>query len=331
MTSFSAFIDVGRIHVSGFGAFLALSGTAMTVASAPPQLLVMSVFAGLAVNYLAFAANNLADVDVDRLDPSRRHSPLVSGSITARGVWASIVTLASVGTLGALSVSVRASTVFALLSSATVVISYYQKRGNPVIFDMAYACVFPAVLLFGWLSTGDRPPSASVACLAVGVAVLGLQMNLCGNLKDLEFDRTTRFRTLTQLTSTRVDGSGLVRSPGALVAYGLGLQVVYGAVVASAGILAFPNPWIAGPLVLVSVITIAVATVSLKRLLLGLQPINGRGNMRFLWLNVVTFIVLTLAILGATAPAVSPVALSVLVLPALLRFLIGKRLEQSRG
>lgn len=321
-----ALADVGRIHVSGFSMFLATSGVGMTVGPADPGLIILSIYVGFTVNHMAFAANNIADLDVDRHDPSRQRSPLVAGATSPGAVRASIGMLIVLGVACAMAISCRAAVIFVLISVVTLAVSAYQKRGNPVLLDLAYAAIFPAVLLYGWLSVGAGQLSTSTLLAALALAVLALQMNLCGNLKDLEFDRSTRFRTIAKLTQTRVDSNGRVRASGGLIAYALLLQLLYG--VSSVFVIAPNSPASFWAAFYATIVVGLFSTIALIRLLLGVDSIDRRGNMKFLWLNVCSFLLVVNVMTWQLTPGVALIALIALVAPALLRLLVARQVDR---
>ncbi|WP_438854536.1 UbiA family prenyltransferase [Agromyces sp. M3QZ16-3] len=325
-----ALMDVGRFHASGFGIYLGLSGVTLLVRD--PSLIeyVAAGFIGLTVNHVAFAVNNLSDRDVDACDPRRRYSPLVSLQTTPLRAWASVA-IASVAAIGfALSIYSPGAIYVSLLIGMTIGVSWFQKRTNPWLMDFAYACIFPLTLLVASfvVPLGARLGVPWAVCLAL--AALALQMNLCGNLKDLTFDSATRFRTIAKETGSRVDASGRMVLTPQFAAFAIGLQVIF-----YLSLILGQLDWKAdssiGIIVGVALIAgcAALSSNDLAKLVRGRSVPNSRGNERFLWLNVIIYVgIVSAHILGISVIGFS-VGLIALILPAVLRRYVGPASPRS--
>lgn len=309
-------LELGRFHTAGFAIFLVIAGVDAARDDAPAALLATFGIVAACVNHVAFAVNDLADQDVDRLDPRRAGSPLVAGRLTRAAAFWSVIfaggvaVVTATGTARAELVTGGATWWTAGLVLMTAVVSYQQKRWNPLVMDMLYACVFVLSLLLVWLCTSSAERLPFDWAVPIALFALALQMNLCGNLKDLETDRGTRFRTVSLEFGARITDAGQVRFGARLTGYAWMLQAMF-----TLGIvIAVPRT----PLMLsIVVVAVGCSTVLLARLTAGRTAMHERGNAGFLWVNALTFLVLVSGRVGGSLLA-SAGMFAVFVAPALL-------------
>ena len=254
---------------------------------------------GIALNHAAFAVNNISDLDQDRMHPKRRLSPLVSGVLRTRDAWISvaIVLLLSLG-LYFIFTKNNIFSVGALIGLFlfTCSVSYYQKRAkSPLFMDILYSLVFVFCLNFAALPDGysDINPAVGVS---VAMAALALQMNQCGNLKDLEQDRQTRFQTIALQFGVKIKSGRLQATPSFAI-YSWILQAAFFAAIFS--LLGLVPHMPERLLLATAVCMVALAScLVLYRLLKGVTNVSLRGLEAYLILNCLLFVAFSLLVIS---------------------------------
>ncbi|WP_309226564.1 UbiA family prenyltransferase [Streptomyces lunaelactis] len=244
------FSRLTRIHAAGAAAFVYPLGPLLaTGGDVSPAVLLTVSGLGLLTHTYGCTVNDLADLDSDRRNPTRRRSVLVSGAISVRSArLAMMVQLAAAVVLTFLTLIIgEPSWVFAvgtlaLLASITLSNTYQKRRvAHPLIMDALFGLNMgiPALLCCAVVARWDPVPAALVA-LAFGLHMVLLNV-VAGNLKDLDHDRavgddTTAIRLGVRLTDARL----LIPTPSYLTL--LCLLTSASAVSLFALVLAAPSP-----------------------------------------------------------------------------------------
>jgi 4-hydroxybenzoate polyprenyltransferase len=164
-----------------------------------------------------FVLNDLVDLPRDRANPKRSRRPLVAGRISSRVALGLSVSfpLAALMIAAASDWPATAEESFAAVLIVGAYVNIYQKMtGRPLLMDLVHAtamaspipicslAVLHGVTLLAWSAT-------------VALFLLALQLNsIVGNLKDLEPDRRTGFRTVALAFGATLAPDGTLR-PGA--------------------------------------------------------------------------------------------------------------------
>jgi 4-hydroxybenzoate polyprenyltransferase len=217
--------DFGRLTAAG----LALSGVAIGYASAGAPLRVWRLtgllLIALAFHTVAFALNDIFDLEIDRTNPERAASPLVSGVVSVRTA-AMLVGLCA-GACFAMDVaffgfSAAATGLLAVAYIGLVVYDACTKRfGPPILLEIVQGLGWGSLVLYGAEraeavagEAGGHASGVSVRALPGFAFVLLFVMlvnGVHGGLRDLRNDLLHKART------TAIQFGARPREPGVLI------------------------------------------------------------------------------------------------------------------
>lgn len=196
-----AVVNLLRLHTAGWEILVFLSGPLFIRAQTDYLTWVVLAVLAVLVNSFIFVLNDLADLPRDQLDPKRANSPLVSREIAPALALAISVALPICMwvIISADRWSRAASVSFALCMLLGTYLDVYQKTSrwlHPIISDALFAAAMAAPIIVGIAAVRGHIPT--VAWLLAGSFVaLCLALNsIGGNLKDIDSDVSTGFRTI---------------------------------------------------------------------------------------------------------------------------------------
>lgn len=204
-----------------FGPLLTGVGSAVT-RSSPPSAGTLSVVVvvGLAFHVYAYVLNDVVDLPVDRTEPRRAGSPLVTGRVSRAVALAVALGCLLVG-LG-LAVLVGPDGSVLVLASAYAAMTAYDVWGKraafPVVTDLVQGLSWAALLWWGARTAGE--PTAATAWLSAGCVVFILLANgVHGSLRDLTNDVRCGARSTAILLGARPLPGGGVAVNGRCTVY----------------------------------------------------------------------------------------------------------------
>src|ERR1035437_1761798 len=212
-----AAVNLFRLHTAGWEILVFLSGPLLVRSHRDYATWFVLALLAVMVNAFIFVLNDLADLPRDRLDPSRRHSPLVSKAVNPATALALSVAL-PICMWVIIDIddwSRSASTAFALCVLLGAYLDVFQKtpkRIHPVILDLLFAAAMAAPIIVGIAAVREQIPT-SAWLLAASFLGLCLALNsIGGNLKDIDSDLKTGFRTVAialgvRMVDHRIDSS----------------------------------------------------------------------------------------------------------------------------
>lgn len=193
----AAHLTLLRPHTGGFEGFVFVAGPLMGGWTGSPGAFAALWLMGALTSGSIFALNDLVDLPRDRVNPARRHSPLVSGAVSPRAATVHAVVLPLAVMAAAATWPPEAIAGLAATLALGAIVNVYQKATRrPLAMDLLFATAMAAPL-----------PVTALACLGGVPAVVwagtclfflaSLQLNsMAGNLKDLASDHVTGFRTV---------------------------------------------------------------------------------------------------------------------------------------
>jgi geranylgeranylglycerol-phosphate geranylgeranyltransferase len=152
------------------------------------------VLAGLAFCLMAaggYAANDVADLETDRINKPRR--PLSAGVVTAREAVALGAVLFTAGLIGAAFLGVRTGAA-GLLYGALYLFYNWVVKGKGILANATSATVFIMALVFGW--TAGAGAVSRVIFPIVIFWLYGVAREIYKDASDLFGDRVTGRKTL---------------------------------------------------------------------------------------------------------------------------------------
>lgn len=179
-----------------------------------------------AFHVFAYVLNDVVDLPLDRTEPRRRNSPLVTGSVSRSA--AAAVALACLP-LGMAVARVRST---AAVPTAALALAYLGMTGydlwgkrlsRPIVTDVVQGLSWAGLLV--WAATASGPVTATTALLGAYVTVLIVLTNgVHGAVRDLENDLACEARTTAILLGARPLPDGGITAPIPLVRYAASLQ-----------------------------------------------------------------------------------------------------------
>jgi 4-hydroxybenzoate polyprenyltransferase len=246
-----------------FGPLLTGVGSA-TTRSSPPSVGMLSlvVVVGLAFHVYAYVLNDVIDLPIDRTEPRRAASPLVTGRVSRAAALGVALAAAIVGLALAVVFGPDGSAV--VLGAAYATMAVYDVWGKrsafPVVTDLVQGVSWAALLWWGARTVGE--PTAATAWLAAGCVVFILLANgIHGSLRDLGNDLRCGARSMALVLGARPLLDGGVSVNGRCAAYA-GILHVGVIVCVVAAVLSEP---LSSPVTLASVAVVAVAATVLAR------------------------------------------------------------------
>ncbi len=222
----------GRLTAAGLGLSCVVTGYASAQTGFNLHTVGLLLVVGLAFHVVAFALNDLFDLEIDRTDPSRAGSPLVAGTITPRtaGIVIGVIGLASFGVdLVGFGMSFAAAAWLVGAYAGLFLYDAYSKRISwPVVMDavqgLGWAC------LVGYAAErGGGPTAATWLTGAFTFLFVVLVNGVHGGLRDLDNDSRRGARTTAIAFGARPTPTGVV-VPRRLQVYSWSLQAAMGAV-----------------------------------------------------------------------------------------------------
>ncbi len=211
----------GRLTAAGLGLSCVVTGHATGRMALTLGVLLGLVLVGLAFHIVAFALNDLFDLELDRTDPSRAESPLVAGQVSpaiaglvVAGIGAAsfVVDLAVFGLSGPRSGSVGT---FALALGYGCLVFYdaFSKRlPIPLIADTVQGAGWACLVWYGGVRAGGATTATLLAALFV-VGFVVIVNSVHGGLRDLGNDSERGARTAAIAFGARVVGDGVTVPP----------------------------------------------------------------------------------------------------------------------
>jgi 4-hydroxybenzoate polyprenyltransferase len=227
--------DFGRLTAAGLGLSSAVIGYASAGEPMRGRSLVGLLVVALCFHVTAFALNDIFDLDIDRTNPERAHSPLVAGVVTVP-VAAAIIAVVAAGSVAAdlafFGDAARRDTVAALVVLGAgylclALYDIYTKRFPwPVLTDVVQGLGWAALVYYGALRAGAVTPATTLGAAFVFCFVV-LVNGVHGGLRDLDNDLAHgSLTTATHLGARRAGTAVLV--PARLRRYGMSLQLAMG-------------------------------------------------------------------------------------------------------
>lgn len=290
-----------RIHAAGPAAFVYPLGPLVAAGGdVPPALLVTVTGLGVLSHTYGCTVNDLADLESDRRNPTRRTSVLVSGAVSiGRARIALAVQLAAAAALTVAAAPADDARWAFVVGTAALFVSITvsnacQKRriAHPLAMDALFGVNMgaPAVLCCLVAAPGVSL-SAGLVASAFGIHMVLLNV-VAGNLKDLEHDRAVGDDTTALRLGVRLTETGRLVRP--TPSYLMLIRVLMAASAASllALVLTAPAPpWQqASASVAVSALQ-AVAAHSLWALTDQRRAVDPKGRERYLGLNFLSLMV----------------------------------------
>ncbi|MFC5805799.1 UbiA prenyltransferase family protein [Streptomyces formicae] len=272
--------------------------------------------AGLALHGLSCASNDIADRELDALDPRRANRPLTSGRVPVRHAVVLSLLLGALFTLAVLTLPSEHPSLLWVSLALTVWGNTRQKRSRvpTPVSDLLWGVSVAAPLLaFTPAPTvGHLAAAAALALVVTAFDVAG------GDVKDLETDLSAGLRTTAIVLGLRPGPHGV----GTSTAFRLTMTAGY-AVTGALCLTALLTASARLPLLLTSLTALLAGTAPLARHTAGRRVSAGGRSVLFLAGPFV-------AVLGATAalaPRPAQVALSMgAVTGATLAAALGRRL-----
>ena len=220
--------DVLRLHQVGFTAIWPLLGLA--VVEGWSRTTVVSVVAvAVLFNTFGVVLNDIIDLPVDRSEPLRHRSPLVTGRLTRRQAAAIALTqlplMVAAHLMGGLS-----PRALPLLGGVVLCMTVYDVWGKasrfPLALDAALGVSGGLFVLYGASVTG-RPWPITVWPIALSAVVFLLFVNAyCNGLRDIENDRACGRCTTPIWFGCEGPVHGRIRVSASMLAYVAGLQAL---------------------------------------------------------------------------------------------------------
>jgi 4-hydroxybenzoate polyprenyltransferase len=295
----AATLNLLRLHTAGFEGFVFTAGPLLNGSPGTLGDYAILWLLGILVTGYIFALNDVIDLPHDRMNPARTGSPLVTGAISERAalLWSVTLPLIAVAIVAVQEWPVPALVSFSLLLALGGAVNLYQKvTAHPLVMDVLFAVTMAVPLPIAARAMSDSVGPAVWSATAL-LFFLALQLNsIAGNLKDLESDRRTGFRTVAI-------AFGAVLAEGRLVpgrAYSRYCWAISATIVITGAISLYvilrhapPVTWIVCAITMISVM--AWGMHSLHRLLSGVRPPSPRGREPYFAAGFLIFLVAVLA------------------------------------
>jgi 4-hydroxybenzoate polyprenyltransferase len=273
-------LNLLRLHTAGFEGLVFVLGP--LISHHAPAGLVAYWFTGVLINGYIFALNDLVDLPKDRLNPARARSPLVTGVVSERAalLYSIVLPLSATAIVVAMDWPASAAGPFVLMLLLGALVNVYQKAtGRPLVMDLLFATTMAAPLPVTAQAAAGRVPMM-VWAAALLLFLASLQLNsIAGNLKDLESDLLTGFRTVAVSMGARCGPDGTLL-PGR--AYARYCWILSGLVALSGAVLVTAAAWGRPGAMSLSAAAVVVVCVwggaSLRTLLSGTRRPSPRGQ-----------------------------------------------------
>jgi 4-hydroxybenzoate polyprenyltransferase len=222
--------QLGRTALLGTTYIFVLLGVASGSGAANAGVLVVTLLATTAYHFAVYAANDVADLEIDRSQPRRAPSPLVQGLVSARavafGAGASALVAVAVAALQGAAPLIWMLIALALL----LVYDAFGKRARwPLTTDVIQGFGWAALVYYGASASGE-PTGATAWVGAYVVLAIVLINGIHGSLRDLPNDAAAGARTTALALGARPNARGGAQTTPLLDVYALTVQVAIVAV-----------------------------------------------------------------------------------------------------
>lgn len=200
-----------RIHTAGFEGLIFVLGPLLAGWRGSAAQFTTLWSLAVLVDGFIFALNDVIDLPHDRQNPARSRSPLVDGRVSVRTALALAVSLplAATAIVMASDWPIEAEVSFVSMLVLGAIVDLYQKvTDHPMIMDLLYATAMALPLPVCTRALFPRIPMI-VWCATLAAFLLALQLNsVAGNLKDLQSDQRTGFRTVAVSLGASISSGG---------------------------------------------------------------------------------------------------------------------------
>jgi 4-hydroxybenzoate polyprenyltransferase len=252
-----------RADTLGASITMVLLGAATAAQQLSVTLVPGLITVALSFHIYAYLLNDVVDLPLDRTDPRRSGSPLVTGLVSPRTALALAMIQIPILVVLVMWLDPAVTSLVALtvLIAAVSVYDLWGKRFPvPPVTDLIQGVAWAAL---GWLAAdlvGETTGWTVVLAVYFLMFIL-LANGVHGSIRDLANDRRHGARTTATWFGARFGPGGEVRVEGAYLAYALGLQVLTVALAFVPTVLGWEQPGWLRP------IAIAVAGASSTRFL----------------------------------------------------------------
>jgi 4-hydroxybenzoate polyprenyltransferase len=207
----------GRLTAAGLGMSCVVIGHATGGAGLPLVVLIGLLLVGLMFHVVAFALNDIYDLELDRTEPTRALSPLVAGQISPLGAGlivaatcaaSFVVDLLFFGLSGPRSGSAGTVALAAGYACLAFYDAFSKRLPVPLVADTVQGVGWACLVWYG----GVRAGGATAATLLAGLFVIGFVVivnAVHGGIRDLHNDSTRGARTAAIAFGARVVGDGV--------------------------------------------------------------------------------------------------------------------------
>lgn len=290
-------LNLTRLHTAGWESLMFVLGPILVGRGLASRSVALLACLGLLINAFIFVVNDLADLPRDRLDPAKERSPLVSGSISLGFALALALVLPLVMwmLIAIDNWPVRSQLGFILMLALGAWLCVNQKtmeRIHPVVLDCLFAVTMAAPVPVSIEAIGEQV-STEAWLVTWAIAVLTFMLNsVGGNLKDLESDLDTGFRTSAIAFGVRVEEGRVVftRAYGSLL---IGGGLLASLPIVASGVLFVRNQPAAFGAAALGLLAVGMTGMNsdLWRLYRGRRPPHPRGRERFFFWGMGTVFV----------------------------------------
>ena len=212
MFGLGAIARFGRLTAAGLGLSSVVIGHATAGGSLGLSVLIGLLLVGLAFHIVAFALNDLFDLDLDRTDPTRAASPLVAGQITPRTagiVIAAVAVDSFVLEWIWFGVSPIAASALSLGYVGLVFYDAFSKTlPVPLVADAVQGAGWACLVWYGAIRGGGSS-RATLLCALFVVGFVVIVNAVHGGLRDLRNDSRRGARTAAIVFGARLDGDNV--------------------------------------------------------------------------------------------------------------------------
>jgi 4-hydroxybenzoate polyprenyltransferase len=291
-------LNLFRLHTAGWEILVFLSGPLLVRAHSDYVTWVVLAVLAVMVNSFIFVLNDLADLPRDRLDPSRTNSPLVSKAVSSATALTLAVALPVCMwvIIAADNWSRPASVAYALCMLLGAYLDVFQKTSkmvHPLILDLLFAIAMAAPTIVGIAAARERIPTVAWLFAAAFVALCLALNSIGGNLKDIESDLSTGFRTVAVALGVRMVGQRIDFSR-AYVAYARALSVVIVVLLIWTGVDSAAGVTRVVVVVLVSLLGVGLIS-NVRSITIGTRQPSPRGRDLYFVFGMAAYVVILAA------------------------------------
>jgi 4-hydroxybenzoate polyprenyltransferase len=263
----SAVARFGRLTAAGLGMSSVVIGHATAGGRLPLSVLIGLLLVGLTFHVVAFALNDLFDLELDRTDPTRAGSPLVRGAITplAAGIVIGALAVTSFvldwlffgvsGPRGGVAGTVALAAGYACLVFYD---AFSKQLPVPLVADAVQGLGWACLVWYGAVRGGGATTGTTLAAgFVLGFVVIVNAVH--GGLRDLRNDSRRGVRTAAIVFGATLQGDVVTIPP---LLFGLAWLIQAGlaavAVLSPLGVAGGPGWWVVWYLVALASTALAV-------------------------------------------------------------------------